>query len=327
MAIVGSELDYYQSAVVNDTASNGGRISSTLITSGLSNSWWPNITEGQLTSGATQWRKGFVRVNNANNEVASNLRVGLWRYTPGSDQLYLAKGTQTNIQSGFGSPNLYGCGKLDTSAIAGANSITVLVEDGDVVLFRSGEKIRISDETALGVGGNAEIHIINGTPTIVGDVVTITLTGTLVNDYSSTNTYVSSLIEEATVTGSVANKTVTSTLGTFNEANMVVGNLGSIYQILTFTFTSATAFNVSSDAGIILAGGTINSTYAPTNVGVGASYFSIPSTCWGGTWATSDTLVITTIPPCLPILEKRVIPVGAPAISSQTRSLMFFVES
>lgn len=327
MAIVGSELNYYQSKVVNDTSSNGGRISANLVVSGTSNTWWPNITEAQLAAGAVQWRKGFVRVDNAANEVGTNLRIGLWRPTPGSDEQYIAKGTQTNIQSAFGTPDLYGCGSLDTSVTVGGQTIKVLVEDGAVILFRDTELIRISNETALGTGGTSEVHTISGVPTIAGDVVTITIAGTLANNYSNTNTYISSLIEEATVTGTTTGKVVTSTAGTFAETSMVVGNLGSIYQVLTFTFTSSSAFTVTSDEGLTLAGGTIGATYAPTNFSVGASYFSIPPACWGGTWATADTLVITTIPPCVPILEKRVIPAGSTAISSQARSLMFFVES
>lgn len=327
MAIVGSELVYYASAVVNDTNSNGGRISANEVVSGSSNSFWPNVPEGDLSAGVTQWRKGFVRVDNAANETASVLRVGLWRPTPGDDAIYLALGTQTNIQSAFGSPDLYGVGQLNASVTTGGNEIAVLVEDGAVPIFRNGGLIRISNETSFGSGGTAEVHTINGAPSVVGDVVTITLTGTLANDYSNTNTYVSSLIHQTDVKGSTTGKSVTSTAGTFTEANMTVGNLGSIYQVLTFTFTSATAFTVASDAGISLAGGTIDSTYAPTNVSKGASYFSIPPTCWGGTWATNDTLVITTIPPSVPILEKRVVPASATAFGSQSRGLMFFVES
>lgn len=327
MAIVGSELVYYASAVVNDTSSNGGRISANEVLHNSSNVWWPNVPEGDLSTGIVQWRKGFVRVDNAANETASVLRVGLWRPTPGDDMIYLALGTQTNIQSAFGSPDLYGVGQLNASVTTGDNEITVLVEDGDVTIFRDGDLIRISNETSFGSGGTAEVHTINGTPGVVGDVVTITIAGTLANDYSNTNTYVSSLIQQTDVKGSTTGKVVTSTAGTFAEANMTVGNLGSIYQVLTFTFTSATAFTVASDAGITLAGGTTDSTYAPTNVSKGASYFSIPPTCWGGTWATNDTLVITTVPPSVPILEKRVVPASATAFGSQGRGLMFFVES
>lgn len=329
MAIIGDELKYYQSKVVNDTASNGGRISFTEILSGLSNSWWPNILESQLATGLIQYRKGFLRVDNGLNEVASNLRVGLWRPTPGSDELYLAKGTQTNIQSDWIAtpPALYGCGKLDVSVLAGANSIDVLVEDGSVIIFRDGDLIRISNETTLGENGTAEIHTVSGTPTVLGDIVTIGLVGSLANDYNSASTYVSSLIEESTVKGIVSGKIVTSTSGTFDETQVTVGNLGSIYQTLTFTFTSASAFNVTSDEGITLPSGSTASIYGPTNNATGSAYLSIPPGAWGGTYATNDTVVFVTEPPCIGIIEKRVVPPGSAAISSQTRSLMFFVES
>ena len=327
MAIVGSELVYYASAVVNDTASNGGRISATEVLNNSSNVFWSNVPEGDLSAGIDQWRKGFVRVDNAANETASVLRVGLWRPTPGDDAIYLALGTQTNIQSEFGNPNLYGVGQLNASVTTGGSEITVLVEDGAVPIFRNTELIRISNETGLGTGGTAEVHTISGVPTVLGDVVTITITGTLANDYSNTNTYVSSLIHQTNVAGSTTGKVVTSAAGTFTEANMTVGNLGSIYQVLTFTFTSATAFTVSSDEGIVLAGGTTDATYAPTNVGKGASYFSVPPTCWGGTYVLGDTVVITTVPPSVPTLEKRVVPASATAFGAQSRGLMFFVES
>lgn len=328
MAIVGTEINYYQSATVNDTSSNGGRISSILITSGLSNSWWPNVTEAQLVTGATQWRKGFFRIDNANNETAYNFRVGIWKPTPGGDILYLASGTQTDIQSGIGNPDLYGVGTLDTSVLSGAEEIDVLVEDGGVIIFRDGDIIRISDQTTVGGSGNAEYVTIQGTPVVAGDVVTITLATGLLYDYSNTNTYVCSLIDTATVAGDTSGKVIVSSSGTFDEGDMVISSIGSMYQTVTFTFSSATAFNVTSDLVTFSpASGTIDSTYAPTNVGAGAAYFSVPTTCWGGTWTSGDTLTIVTIPPCVPIWEKRVIPVGASAISSQTRTLMAFLES
>jgi len=175
--------------------------------------------------------------------------------------------------------------------------------------------------------GNAEVKVID-TVSTTGSVTTLTLTSALSYDFSATNTYVSSLIEESTVTGTTTGKTVTSAAGAFTESNMVVGNLGSLYQVLTFTFTSATGFTVTSDEVTLSpATGSIGSTYAPTNVSVGASYFSIPPTCWGGTFALGDTVVITTVPPCIPVWEKRVVGSGTSAIASQTRTLMVFVES
>lgn len=326
MAIASNELKWYQSTVVNDTSSNGGRISTSLVPT-TSNSWWPNVTESQLASGATQYRKQFLRIDNANNEIGYNVRIGLQKPTPGSDEFYLIKGTQTDIQSGFSS-TLYGAGKLDASVLADATEITVLVDDGAKIIFRDGGLIRISDQATVGGAGNAEYATISGTPSVLGDVVTITLAAGLTNGYSSTNTYVSSLIEEATVTGTTTGKVVTSVAGTFDASQMVVGNLGSIYQIVTLTFSSATAFTATSDSVTFSPNtGTISSTYAPTNVPVGAAYFSIPPACFGGTFAAGNTVVITTVPPAVPVVTKRVVPVGAAAISTQTITIMSFVSS
>jgi len=327
MAIVSNEIRYYRSKVVNDTTSNGGRISTTLIPSGESNTWWPNVSEAQLAAGATQYRKGFIRIDNANNDVGTNCRIGLWKPTPGDDRLYLIKGTQTDLQSAVGSTR-YGAGQLDASVDVGVSIIDVLVEHGDTSIFRNGDLIRISNQTVVGGSGNVEFKTINGVPTVTGSVVTITLDSPLSGAYSNTNTFVSSMIEEATVTGTTTGKVVTSTAGTFTEADMVVGNLGSLYQVVTFTFNSASGFTATSDEVTFSPNtGSINATYAPTNVGVGAAYFSVPPSCWGGTYESGDTVVITTIPPCVPIWEERVVPEGASAIASQTRSIMTFIES
>lgn len=327
MAIVVSELKLYQSKVVSDAGTNGGRISTTLIPTGRSNDWWPNVTEAQLASGITQYRKGFLRIDNASNETAYNVRIGLWKPTPGDDELYLAKGTQTDIQSTPFSTTYYGAGQLDDTVTSGASSIDVNVADPAVILFRDGGKIRISDEPVVGGGsGNYEYATISGTPTIVGSVVTITLASALTNGYSSTNTYVSSLIEYGDLIGATSNKVVTSVAGTFDATQVVVGNIGSIYQTVTLTFSSATAFTATSDDATFSPNtGSISTTYAPTHVAVGAAYFSIPPECYGGTFTAGDTVVFVTTPPCAPVVEKRVVGAGCATFSAQTRTLMGFV--
>lgn len=329
MAIVGTDLKFYQSKVVNDTNSNGGRITTTEILSGQSNAWWPNLTEAQLATGLTQYRKSFLRVNNSDDLTGYNCRIGLWKPTPGSDELYLFAGTQTDIQSDISSPDLYGAGKLDVSVLAGVSEIDVLVEDGTTTIFRAGDLIRISDQTSVGSGGNAEYKVIDtGGVSVAGDVVTLTLTSALANDYSSTNTYVSSIYETAEVKCSTTGKVVTSTAGTFDESLMTLNNLGTLYQTLTFTFTSASAFTVTSDELTLSPNtGSTASTYAPVNLAVGLPYFSVSPGAWGGTFAANDTVVITTVPPAVPVWEMRYVPVGAAAIASQTRTLMVFIES
>lgn len=327
MAIQNSEVHWYQSKVVNDTASNGGRIS-TILVPVTRNGWFPIIDDAELVAGSNKYRKSFLRIDNPANETAYNVRVGIQKPTPGSDRYYLAKGTQIDVQSSWSSLAWYGSGKLDQNVVASATEVKVLVEDGTLIIFRDGDLIRISDQTVVGGAGNAEFATISGTPSVLGDVVTLTLSTGLVNGYSATNTYVSSMITEASIASATSGKVITSSQGTFDATKMVVGNLGSIYQTLTFTFTSATAFTVTSDEVTFSPStGTINSTYAPTHVAVGSAYFSIPASAWGGTWAQNDTLVIVTVPPALPIVERRVIPASATPISLQSITIMSFVAS
>lgn len=122
MAIQSSEINLYQSQVVNFTNSNGGKISTTVIQPGLSNTWWPVVSEAQLISGAVQWRKSFVRIDNAQNTPGTNLRVSLWKPTAAEDVIYLASGTQTDIQSDITTPDLFGAGTLNSNITA---SVTV----------------------------------------------------------------------------------------------------------------------------------------------------------------------------------------------------------
>jgi len=334
MAILGTEIKWYQSKVVSDASSNGGRISTTKIPYGSSNTFWANYTEGQLAAGADQWRKAFLRIDSATNSVAYNCRVALKNPTPGNDAVYLALGTQTDTQTDVGALDLYGAGQLNASVVAGGSTITVLLENTGITIFRNGDKIRINNQVlsvsaglTTVVSGTAEIKTIN-TVNVVGSVATIALTTPLLYDYSSTNSYVSSVVEVGTLIGSITGKVVTSTAGTFTEANVTVSSIGSIYQTLTFTFTSATAFTVASDEITLpTTSGTINSTYAPTNVAAGASYVSVPPSVWGGTYTAGDTVVIITVPPCAGIWERRKLPTGLSSFTSQILSVLTLVDS
>lgn len=328
MTIIATELNWYMSKVVSNATTNGGRISLNKITSALSNYWWPNLTVSELISGITRYRKSFLRINNPNNDVASSVQIWLWKPTPGADQLYLFKGTQTDIQSNISSPTLYGAGILETSVSVSGTELRVTVEDPAKVIFRDGETLRISDETIVGTSGNAEFVVVSGTPTFNGSVAIITLATGVTHAYTSGVTWVSSVIESSNVVGTVSNKVVTSTSGTFNESLVTVSSLGSLYQQVTLTFTSASAFIATSDEVTLTpATGSINSEFSVTNVAVGATYFVIPSTCWGGTFEAGDTVVFNTTPPAIPIWEQNIVPSSSPAINSQTRYLVTLVNS
>jgi hypothetical protein len=321
VAILDTEIKFYESVVNNETSSNGGRLSTN-----LANASWPNISSSNKASGITQYKKRFVKIDNADDLPAEDVRIGLQAPTTDDVKVYLVPATQTDIQSGF-STTLYGVGKLNAGVSAGASIITVLVEDGADIIFRNGGKIRISDMASTdAVTGNQEFHVINGAPSIAGDVVTITLTGTLANDYSASNTYVASMIEAGTVQASVGTPTVTSTAGTFDEAQMTAHSIGGLHETFTFTFTSATAFNCVGDTIGSVGSGNISSTFQPTNTGTGTALFTLPPAAWGGTFVAGDTVVVPTEPCAAPYVIKRIVPVGATNVSVFTNYENVFLE-
>ena len=331
MPILDAEIKTYRSTVVNDTSANGGPISLTEEASGLSASLWPNVSKSQRTAGVTQYRKLFWKIEDSENLEATGVTIGLWQPTTSADQMYLFAGTADDTQADISSPALYGAGKLYASALAGATSIQVTLDDITANVFRDGMLIRISDKTissgAWSVTGNEELVAIDGTPSVSGSVLTIPLASALVNGYGTSNTYVTGLIEVSSIKADVGTSSVTSVLGTFDKTKVNPQNVGGMTHTLTFTFTTATAFTCVSDLYGSLGSGNRSSTFEPTNNVMGSAHVSVPSTCWGGTFVAGDTVELELTAAAYGLWMKRVIPAGAASLGAVTRTVMFFGES
>lgn len=331
MPILDSEIKTYRSSTVNDTTSNGGPISMIEEASGLSASLWPNVSKSQRTAGVTQYRKLFWKIEDSENLEATGVNIGLWQPTTSADRMYLFVGTENDTQDDITTPDLFGAGKLYATATAGATSIQVTLDDITVSCFRDEMLIRISDKTiesgAWSLTGNEEFVRVDGTPSVSGSVLTIPIDTTLENTYGTSNTFVTGLIEVASIKADVGDRVVTSAAGTFNKTLVVPQNVGGMTHTLTFTFTSATAFTCTSDLYGSFGTGNRSSTFAPTNNEIGSAHVSIPSTCWGGTFVTGDTVTLELKAAAFGLWMKRVIPAGASPIGSVTRAIMFFGES
>lgn len=323
MSVLVTELKLYRPSVVNDTSSNGGRLSTVQDAPGLTNARWAAIDPDLATAGASLYRKGFLKVDNGSDLPASNMRVALFHPVPGDLKLFLLAGTQTDIQSEVGSTK-FGCGALDSNASAGASSISVLVEHGADIVFRAGDELVITDRATRTGAGNLEHHTVSGTPTVAGDVVTIALAGTLANGYSVSNTAVMSLLPLGTLQTSLGTPVVTSTAGTFDDAEMAAHNIGGLHETWTFTFTSATAFTCSGDTVGSVGTGNVSSIFAPNNAAFGSPYFTVYPAAWGGAYLAGDTVTVLAQPAAGPFWENLVVPIGAADIQGFTRELWAF---
>lgn len=318
MALSGSDIKRFRATTNDDTGSNGGRMTAVEVAD-ITGILWPSAADAERAAGSTKYRKLFHANHNADDEAAYNVRFVLDEPTTGDDALYLFPGTATDTQSGISSPDLFGAGLLDAGVLVNDTEIDVAVEDGAVIIFRDTEQIRIKD------GAAEEWATISGTPSVVGDIVTITLAAGLANAWSS-GAQVSSAIEVSDLTPTVTNKVVTSAAGTFDETDITLDNKGTIYDTWTLTFSDATNFSAAGSFKGAVGSGVIGSTFAPNNADYSQPYFSIPAAAWGGTFANGDTVVFVTHPAAAGIWEKRVIPAGAASKKDNTRTIVAYFE-
>jgi hypothetical protein len=324
MTILDSELKWYKSAEVSDAATNGGRLSSTEIISGVLQNVFPHVFKAERIAGSTKYRKIFAKVSNDADETLYNPGYCFDGPTAGDDYCCFWPGTQRDTQGDItGSERKYGAANLKADVLSGASSLTVTVEHADLTgIFQDGDSIRITDKAAPdSLTGNEEIHVIDGAPDVSGTDVTIAIAGTLANAYlAATPTKVASIYEPATdLACTVDNWVETSTSGTYDESNypVVCDNIGTIEQTWTCTWTDATHVTIVGDTvGTVATGAATSGDIAPINPDFSKPYFTLESAGLGGTWAPGETIVFQTHPAAQPLWEKRVVPAACASLAN-----------
>ena len=316
MAVANADLKLFRSVVTDDTAANGGRLSTSQIQSGVVEALFPDADEAEQAAGSQKHRKLFV-ANHANpSEVAYGARVFLENYTPASDENIFFAASQTDTQAGItGAEDKFGVGQLDADVSAGASSIDVSVHDwANLPIFRNGVLLRISDKADIDAPGNTEFIYVHASTAIsaAANVVTIPLATNLVGSYLAANTRVASVLDHGVLETTIDNWVETSTLGTYDEGTYPVAgdNLGTIEQIWTFTWSDGSNFTVSGDTIGSVGSGTIGADFSPNNPDYSAPYFTLEQEGFAGTWANGDTLVFHTHPANIPLWMLRDIPAG-----------------
>jgi len=323
MPVVASELKMYRSLLVSDTAgSNGGRMSTNEVVTGLSNNIMPDVPQAERLAGSIKYRKVFYRNTNAANLPLLSASIFMDKYTQGDDAVYFFPATQTDLQSAItGAEVKYGVAKLDANKTAGATSLVVLLEDPSIPIFLNGDKIRVSNKATVDAAGDEDIVTISGAPSLVGSLLTINFTPALTFSYLESNTRVSKIYTVGDVKPAYSGQSVTSSLGTCDFAQLAMTNLGTIYDVWTVTFSSPTAYSVTGVNSGSVGTGNRSGDFAPLNPASGVPYFTLPAAAIGGTFAASDTINFTTSPAAVPLWVRRDVPGGASAIVGNSFSL------
>jgi len=324
MTISASELKWYRSKVVSETSANGGRMGTNEVSTDVKNNVFPDVSQNERNDGVTKYRKLFMRVANASNEILHNSLVHMFAKTPADDYVSLFEGTNDDTQGDISSPREYGIGVLDSDVAAGDSSCDVQVDDTSLDIFKDGDTIFISD------GSNSEYHS-NVTVSKDATLFTINLEdgGQFLYNYSSSNTIVASCISNSTVETDITNFSTSTTDGSFNdyESNITVSNIGSIYEEWTIEFTSSSDFTATGSLVGEVGTGSISSEFSPNNPDFNEPYFTISTDAWGGTWAEGDTVTFTTHPPHIPTWFKQVVPAGSASYSGNNFKFRVFGET
>lgn len=333
--MISSELQTFKSKVVSDDSSNGGRMSSDLVTSGEMQNVWPHVPKALRDLGnenanillAGQDRKLFDKVSNDDDEALMNPGYYLDHTTLGEDWAIFApvgqRDTQADWRGGSAPSRWYGVGYLKDPITAGVTTtITVVMKDASIsgTIGLANETVRISDkDTPTSVSGNEDIVTVNGSAPVVSDnEVTFTLTSAPAASYAA-NSKVSAVYEPGVdVEATIDNKDITGVAGDgdLDITQVILDSIGTDEQTVTITFTGATTFTVACDDATGAPSGSTGSEYSFTNADFTKPRFTIPAVAWSGTFANGDVVIFQTHPAAVPLVQKRVIPINCASLAN-----------
>jgi len=327
--MLSSDIKFYKAVTINDTASNGGLLSAQAYTSNAAANMFPNVQKAEIDSGSTKYRKMHIKNSNALEEALLSPKVWLDSPTPADDWITFFAATESDTQANItGTEQKYGSAFVSVDAIAGTYVIVVEVEDSSLTgIFADGMNIRLSDMTnaLTPLSGNEEFHVIDGTPTVSGNAVTITTTTPLTYTYSVGNSVVNGILTTPTLLATVTDW-VESGTGSYDGATypVTVNNVGTIAQTWTLRFSSPTAFTVTGNTVGLLGTGSVSANFTPINSNFSKPYFILSALGFAGTWSTGNTITFKTHPSATAIWVKRVIPAGVTAYS--TNNCIFIID-
>lgn len=312
---------------------NGRMDGASPVTSGVLQNVFPHVTSSQRTAGFFDYKKTFWKV--ADDADGTLLDPEIYIDAPTlslTDYVTMfLMGQRDRVEdlvgyaTGTDIQRKYGSAVLKNNITAGASTLVVTVKNaalaaGADLIFANGDKIKLTDKASADAStGNEEVLTISGAPSVTGLDVTITVSGTIANNYTANGTTrVSSLIKPGDIKASNTAPVKTSAAGTidFTTYPITLDNIGTIDEDWTLTFTDATHFNLSGDSLGAMGSGVISANFAPNNTDFTKPHFTVDYRAFGGTWAAGNTVTFTTHPAAVGIGQKRVVPAGSASLAN-----------
>jgi len=330
MSILSTDLKVFRAATNNDTAANGGEISTVESVSGVSGNLFPRVSLSERNSGIERLRKAFHRVNNVDSMTFYDSHLFMFKHTPAVDSVtfFISTATETQGDVTVATEDHYGAATLVNGVSAGATEIEVLPEQLTYDIFRIGERIYLTNKSTYDGAGDEEYVSVTNVAAGTGDNLILTLGSSLLYSYTPETTRIASVLDEGDVqtAASIDSASVVGT-GALDHTQVAVRQRGSLYDLVTFSFTSATNFTCSGVKAGAMGTGSTASTFAPINPATSSAYFSIPSAAWSGTFQSGDTITIRTAPAMVPVFYVQQVPALSPAFSGNSFTMIFAGET
>lgn len=333
MTLLSTDLKFYKGMEVSDASTNGGHRSDNVINSGSPENVFRNTLSTERLAGSTKYRFIYICNHNTSLDIAANPNIWLDKETPAGDYIYFIPAVQGMTQADIiGTEDKYTVLELTTNIAIGGSTFVGNVADSSIAdSIETGSVIRISNKaTPDSVTGTEEFVTVTGTPSVSGAEVSFTFTPVTENAYTvAEGTKGSKVYQPDDIVASIGTITKSSSAGTIDEVNfpVVAVNNGTIEEVFTFTFSSATQFTVAGARIGAITAGVTTSEYSPNNSRCSLPYFTLPSGFFTGTWANGDTLTVPTHDSSAPVCEVRVTPAGISSYSSNGTTLAVSVES
>lgn len=315
MPILASDVKWKSSVTVNDTSGNGGRMTQTVIPSGVKNNLFPDVPKSERDAGSVKYRKVFIDVGNIDDHALVDAKVFVDMPTSGQDGVHIMAATFSDTQADIdASYKEHAAAMITESTAQTSTTIQVALDAADTQPFTIGDTVRITSRPSVDASGFEGYFIltaVNYTPS-TAQLTLNNPVGVVLGAYGAR---VANLITVNEVTAGHVNLIKTSASGHFDAGFLTVYSLGAVHQTISLTFTSATAYSVQGDVSGVIGNGTVGAAFEPLNPATSTEMMRIGSQAWSGAWAAGDTLTFEMRPAAIPLWYKRIVPAGATEVA------------
>lgn len=316
-----------------------GRVSSTLVNTGVVQNVFAHVTSGQRAEGLEDYALTHWKVADSDNGhlIDPEAYQDFPTLSP-SDYVVMTEVGQrvalADRQAVIDAAEKYGTGILEANIAVNDTTFSVTVKHANLLpggvddIFRNGGKVKVcSTSSALATDGYEEVKTLAAQPTFEGLVVNCVATEPFVNAFTANEvTRVSSLIKPAgDIQTSHTEPVKNSASGVIdlNTYSITLDNIGTPEEDLTFDFTDATHFDCSGDTLEHLGSGMVGTDFVVMNDAFTREMIRIPAGLLTGTWQAGDSFTLTIHPATLPIGQKRHVDALAASLANNKVTQVF----